>query len=529
MKFLTGDDTGIMKVVHVEAKKLDKFGTHQQGDGVDQLCWAGPAESREGRVAVARASGLLELRDATTGATLVSTKVAPSVRCLAVTGNNLLAVSQDGEASVVKGWCTDAPAGSGADGAAEEVETTSFKLQAPVAGAALDPTRPDRFAFGGRDNDVKVFDLEKGDVSWRAKNVRENSLCLAVPVRVSSLQWATTLAGSRSLIICGTSDGKIRLYDVKAQRRPVFEMPLEHGTCGYTGTTDDQPRPITASLVAPVRGDAWSFFCGTTMGVLREFDLRHLPSISFSPAPPGRKAHIKWARTQMPAKRGYPGVMGSIRGLDVHASGEVLVSVGLGRFAYVFETGRKNMETKVFLKQKLNCVLFSSEERTYAGAGKDDDDKSGEEGPGGKGTEDGDGDDGSDDAVSEGFSDDEGNAEDAGEEEDDADAPDDEEDSEAADEDGGAGGDEDSDIDLPEASAPSSKRRRKPMERKGASAGEDEAEAAAEEAPTQEAPSRRKRRHATGATKGTPGSLVQTDAPPKDESCPPPGRKRKKK
>lgn len=295
-------------------------------------------------------------------------------------GNDLLAVSTNGHASVVAEWCGDncptseqgaseaVSGGVAADADAEDKPMKPrFVLPGPVADAKIDPLAPHRLVFGGGENDLKIFDLAKEEVCWRAKNLGENSLCLRVPVRVSALQWATRLAPSRSLILCGTMDGKVRLYDAGMQRRPLFEMLIGYttgqGSGGYTGVADDKPRPVNSSAIAQVRGDAWSLFVGNTTGALREYDLRRLPTAKTAEISPGRKSHLLWAAKQIPFKRGYSGIMGSIRGVDVHCSGNALVAVGLGRFAYVFETKNKRMISKVYLKQKLCSVLFSSEER----------------------------------------------------------------------------------------------------------------------------------------------------------------------
>ena len=76
----------------------------------------------------------------------------------------------------------------------------SFQLPAPVAHACVDPLSRSRVAFGGLENDVKVYDLDRKEVLWSAKNVREDSLCLRVPVKVTTLSWATKMCPARSLI-----------------------------------------------------------------------------------------------------------------------------------------------------------------------------------------------------------------------------------------------------------------------------------------------------------------------------------------
>lgn len=364
--------------MRVEAQKVERFGPQRVKDACERLRWCGPSDNREARVAAAFASGIVECRDGSNGQVLSSAKIAPDVKSLEVLNEDLLAVSADGSAGIVKKWCGNEappevpPEDEGAEDRSAEAEQAihRFSLPGPVAGAHLDPCRADRLAFGGADNDVKVWSMEGGEVSWRAKNVRENSLCLRVPVCVANVQWATQLAPSRSLLLCGTTDGKIRLYDVGAQRRPLFELKIGvvsgQGSGGYTGDADGVARPCTCSLVAPGRSDsgAWSFFVGNTMGMLREYDLRLLTNVKAAQIPPGRKSHTLWAAKQLPFRRGYRDIMGSIRSVDVHCSGEALVAVGLGRFAYVFQTGKRSRigpSSKVYLKQKLCSVLFSSE------------------------------------------------------------------------------------------------------------------------------------------------------------------------
>ncbi|CAE7450366.1 WDR74 [Symbiodinium natans] len=357
--------TGNRRLVHVEGKKIERLGERRKGDAIHRLCWAGPADNPESAVAIAYASGALELRSHQ-GQLLSSATGSEAVRCLQACSSGVLAISSDGTASIVPEWGKPEAFSIAGFAGGAEAEVQQFPLQGPIASASVDPVRPSRFAFGGLENDVKIFDLEHKEVTWTARNVREDSLCLRVPVKVSTLGWATTMYPARSLITCGTSDGKIRVYDANTQRRPLFELRVGYkvgaGAGGWTGVEDDAKRPLLCSRVAHVRGDGWGLFVGDTLGVLREYDLRNLPKSPAASIPPGRKAHLNLAIKQLPFKRGYRGIMGAIRDIDVHCSGKALAAVGLGRFAYVFPTVGREMICKVYLKQKLNCVLMSREE-----------------------------------------------------------------------------------------------------------------------------------------------------------------------
>ena len=62
----------------------------------------------------------------------------------------------------------------------------------------------------------------------------------------------------------------------------------------------------------------------------------------------------------------YKGNTGSVRGLAVHPTLDVLVSVGLDRVMRVFDVNNRRQLHRVYLRQRLNCVLVSSEEEVNA-------------------------------------------------------------------------------------------------------------------------------------------------------------------
>lgn len=249
MRFLTGDDTGIVKQIRVEAQKVEKLGPQRKGDAVERLCWAGPVGNREARFVVAHASGTLELRDAANGQVLASQPgPGPSIRGLEPVGaDSMLVVSSGGNANVVAKWCSDTgPLSSdGGEGDASS-SSQSFQLPSPVADARLDPCNGQRFAFGGDGNNVKIFDLQGGQVTWKAKSQTEDFLCLAAKMRISAVQWGTPLAPARDLLLCGTIDGKVRIYDAKAQRRPLFELQIGFGAAKAQAVTQGSMTTLPA-------------------------------------------------------------------------------------------------------------------------------------------------------------------------------------------------------------------------------------------------------------------------------------------
>ena len=69
--------------------------------------------------------------------------------------------------------------------------------------------------------------------------VREDKLCLRVPVWVNRVVFVPDQQRSpQSILVTGTGYGEVRLYDTRAQRRPVFST--EYGN-----------EPITALTASP--------------------------------------------------------------------------------------------------------------------------------------------------------------------------------------------------------------------------------------------------------------------------------------
>ena len=57
----------------------------------------------------------------------------------------------------------------------------------------------------------------------------------------------------------------------------------------------------------------------------------------------------------------YKGNTGSVREIALHPTMEVMATVGLDRVMRVFDVATRQQLHRVYLRQKLNCVLVSSE------------------------------------------------------------------------------------------------------------------------------------------------------------------------
>ena len=181
-------------------------------------------------------------------------------------------------------------------------------------------------AIGGKEQELSLFDVENGKNLFKAKNVRHDKLDHRVPVWITDLQFI-----EESKIVTGTRYHQVRLYDTRAQRRPVIDVL--HGedpiNCLITNPFQNRENPMTFEVIT-----------GDIVGNILLYDLRH------AGVPTGK----------------YKGPVGSVRSLCIgRTNGEerkaVLISCGLDRHLYIHDLKTRKRLEKLYLKQRLSHVL----------------------------------------------------------------------------------------------------------------------------------------------------------------------------
>ncbi|KAL7068667.1 hypothetical protein ACR3K2_08260 [Cryptosporidium serpentis] len=99
-------------------------------------------------------------------------------------------------------------------------------------------------AFGGYENDLKIYSLELMKITWKCRNVKSNALKHRIPVYIRCLAFVQL---DPQLLLCGTGTGDIRLYSPIAQRKPIFSKQIW-----------EDKSPVTSIAVAK----QWSLFKG---------------------------------------------------------------------------------------------------------------------------------------------------------------------------------------------------------------------------------------------------------------------------
>ncbi|XP_064600705.1 WD repeat-containing protein 74-like [Liolophura sinensis] len=178
---------------------------------------------------------------------------------------------------------------------------------------------PHLVATGGKENDFKLWDLSNAKQPiFKAKNVRNDWLNLRAPVWVLGIQF---IPDSQKVITC-TGYHQVRIYDPSSpQRRPVMEMTFDE-------------YPLSAMTIRP---QGTQVIVGNTQGKMGMMDLR------------------KGQMVQC-----YKGFAGGIRSLQCHPTMPLVASCGLDRFLRIHHIDSGHLLHKIYLKSRLNCLLFAS-------------------------------------------------------------------------------------------------------------------------------------------------------------------------
>jgi ribosome biogenesis protein NSA1 len=345
MSAITGDETGLIKSVHLLRKQVSVYGEQSRRAAVLGLAWTDPDKM----FGVARVNSV-ELWSVSSDKSLLhrdDADLSAHGDCAGVStaaNQTLLAYSSAGHVTSFKTL----------DGVLDK--SSSFAISGPISALVANNSI---FAAGGNENDLQVWDLAAQAVSWKAKNVPHDKLSLRVPV------WITAIGFMRSNdivseheIVTGTGYRHARLYDTRTKRQPILSIEL--GDYRVTSLTTNT--------------DARSAFIGDTSGGLHLWDMRASRRLLT-----------------------FNGFAGSIRSCVLGADGTAVAGAGLDRFLRVYDVNRSsNQIGAVYLKNRLNACLLFSDVRSTRGHGSGSDSDSGAEasaGEGGDGEDDSDGSD----------------------------------------------------------------------------------------------------------------------------------------
>lgn len=197
-------------------------------------------------------------------------------------------------------------------------DSKGFKVEGPVSTAVGAPSSM-KFAVGGKENDLHVYDYGTQQAVFRARNVPHDKLDMRVPVWVTGISF---MSASEQVLATCTGYAQVRVYDIRAQRRPVKDLGMKEWS----------------HMTGIVRVGEDKVVISDTEGHVSRLDL-----------------------TSMRFEAKYKGFAGGVRSLHVHPEAPFLVAGGLDRFVHIHHLHSRKMCRTVYVKQKLNVVRFCTQ------------------------------------------------------------------------------------------------------------------------------------------------------------------------
>lgn len=303
-----GSELGSIKSVCIEKNTVENLTDAVEPDRTKASCVLNWTDENETKILVGTKNGMirtLEVESGTFEDYLQDCEDSPIVG-LNSCGNNIISCTEKGKLSVFK----------------EQERISENIVGDHIQKMKQNPFDQQFVATGGKENNLKVFDVENLDKSiFAAKNVKNDMLDLRVPIWVTDIDFING-DEKNARIITGTGDHCIKVYDPRKQRRPVVDISWQEYPITCISMTNDENVVIA----------------GNTAGYMGSIDLR--------------------TRQQVGS---FKGIAGSIRSLQCHKSQSFVACCGLDRFLRIYDIETKESIKKVYLKTRLTCHLMSNQ------------------------------------------------------------------------------------------------------------------------------------------------------------------------
>lgn len=312
MACVTGDETGMVKVWdisrHRGATVNFSYGEQSRSRGIMAMCWVSGATEqcllsmKDGSVS------LLDLKDKMILSAVKKNTVAASATSMSVVGDKLVTVDSNSRLHI----------GSWEEGSEPNC---TFGIEG-IAEAVHVQRRYGQVALGGKDNDLKIYEVRNGmereEPIFEAKNVQDHILGVPYPVHVAGVCIVNPFVSC-----VATAYHQVRFYDRRVGGRPVQD---------YEISREIERRPTTLT-----QWNCNKFLIGEASGDVHLYDTRR----GFS-----SRAKLR-------------GGVGSVRAMVKHPSGhQILGVVGLDRKARLYHVPTGKLIMSLYVKQRGTCLLL---------------------------------------------------------------------------------------------------------------------------------------------------------------------------
>lgn len=189
---------------------------------------------------------------------------------------------------------------------------------------------------------ASVVDLEQTKELWRSRNVPQDTLNMEVPIWDKDGAWIDDFTFSTS-----TAYGHVRVYDIRAQKRPILNLSISSEVSRQKGTSKIQQLTRMDNTISLncIRTNIFSsnrLITSSNRGDMYTIDIRKENA--------NKNGHVLGR---------FKGVQGSIRDIVMDESfPDTVFATGLDRFLRAFDTNTHQELGKCYLKLRQTSLAF---------------------------------------------------------------------------------------------------------------------------------------------------------------------------
>jgi ribosome biogenesis protein NSA1 len=364
MKIITGDETGLIKLVDTIKKSTFPYGTQSRQLGIQKMCWIIPNIS----FALARHNGLIEIWNISSKNELLKD------RSFDLNLSNLIGISAMNETTLLCYSSTGTVAHLNLNDSDSEPILTTLRGPLETLECCYGHTR---YATGGLDNDLQLYDLNSSSLEtpiWSAKNVPHDNVRLAVPIFITSISFLKNQTEhDGNLIVTGTGHHHVRLYDIRTKRQPIRSWePMEYKITNiqsyYARGSSPSYKAPTLSLISTTAASASTAAVPSATSVLPFTSNGSTPCCLITDCS-GVVQSIDLLTGKLRAS--YTTSGGSVKDLALSNCEEYFTTVSYDRYVRVYEVNHSRERFHCYLKNRLTaCLMINEEERGNGKKGK---------------------------------------------------------------------------------------------------------------------------------------------------------------
>ncbi|KAI5955891.1 NSA1 [Candida jiufengensis] len=230
----------------------------------------------------------------------------------------------------------------------------------PIDAFTINPEFENIFAFGGKENDLKVVELYdyktnskifqqdykeafKPKILYQAKNVKNDHLDLRVPIWITNILFFNNGSNEKFKLITSTRYGQVRIYDSTHGRKPLKDYPIcQTPILTLTFANEEQSEIIIT--------DTHNLISKYTLDIIDEKAFKTNSATAGDIIKPVPKSLGRYTG-------GNTGATNAVQILE-----DIIAFAGLDRYLRVFDVESRELIAKVYVGVEVSSLIILDDE-----------------------------------------------------------------------------------------------------------------------------------------------------------------------